>query len=323
MTFVLYGISALQHWLAIHAGQPIRACSHHPNLPTRGIRANEAEAILGAFPYLSHPLHVLAGKPVKDSRPSLVLHHTWTALLPSRTFVRLTTNAYASTPELAFVQATKSLTLVDAIRLGFELCGTYSLDPTSPGGFRQRPPLTTPRRMNACLEQMAGAHGVKKARRAVRYLLPHSASPAETNLAMALTLPYTLGGYGLGGAELNGIVGASPRGRAVSGKDHLRCDLLWRDKLVGAEYDSDREHTGSERIARDSHRRNSLMHLGITSVTFTRMQFNSLDECDRTARTLAKYLGKRIQPRCPDFRRCQIDLRRCLRSDPPWMPRRR
>ena len=77
----------------------------------------------------------------------------------------------------------------------------------------------------------------------------------------------------------------------MSGSAFFSCDLFWPDGGVAVEYDSDMFHTGSERIARDSERRNALSYLGISVVTVTRRQVMSAVGCDRIARLLEKHLG--------------------------------
>ncbi|MCL1895345.1 MAG: hypothetical protein FWG03_02225 [Clostridiales bacterium] len=113
-----------------------------------------------------------------------------------------------SSPEFCFLQMAGQLTLAKLIELGYELCGVYSMpnadDKNVPErGFYNRQPLTSIKKLKAFLDSMPGVKGRKKAMRALRYLRDGSASPMETKLAILLTLPYMLGGYGFSLPEMN------------------------------------------------------------------------------------------------------------------------
>lgn len=46
-------------------------------------------------------------------------------------------------PEAVFLQLARRLDMVSLVKLGMELCGTYSIYPAAQGGFRSREPLTS------------------------------------------------------------------------------------------------------------------------------------------------------------------------------------
>ena len=65
----------------------------------------------------------------------------------------------------------------------------------------------------------------------------------------------------------------------------------------------------AERIANDASRRNALESLGLTVVTATWRHVTNYKEYNRFARILAKHLGTRIRPNCPDYPNRQLALR--------------
>lgn len=136
-----------------------------------------------------------------------------------------------------------------------------------------------------------------------------SASPRESTLAELITLPCHRGGSGIENPEMNAVIPISSSNRWATDRSSFRCDLLWRDQGVAVEYDSTLCHTGAERIANDASRRNALESLGLTVVTATWRHVTNYKEYNRFARILAKHLGTRIRPNCPDYPNRQLALR--------------
>ena len=147
-------------------------------------------------------------------------------------------------------------------------------------------------------------------RRALRWAIDGSASPMETNTALLLCLPPLEGGYGFELPTMNAMVGAGLRQRSVTRRSCYRCDLFWERGKVAVEYDSDLWHTGAERIASDSARRNALAAMGITVVDVTRLQINDLAEFDRIAHVLARLLGKTLRRPSAKQMRKRVELHR-------------
>lgn len=83
---------------------------------------------------------------------------------------------------------------------------------------------------------------------------------------------------------------------------------------MAVEYDSDAYHTGAERIASDASRRNALSYLGNAVVTVTRAQVLDCDGMDKTARAIAKLLGKRLRFDDRTWKPARLALRRELLS---------
>ena len=245
-------------------------------------------------------------------------------MLPEGCIVKVIDGLYVSSPEMCFFQMAAELSLVKKIELGFEFCGTYSL--LIPGFEYQNPEvekrgfgnrnnaITSKKKLEALLARMVGRCGQRPHTKTLRYLIDGSASPMETVLTMLLTLPHKYGGYGLPLPELN-----KPRVSRVSDRKStrnnvlnksLRCDLEWPAANVAVEYDSDTYHTGPQRIAKDSIRRNQLTTSGKRIITVTKDQVYDETEFDTVARQIAENLGWRLRDnRSEGFSEARSELR--------------
>ncbi|MCL2826363.1 MAG: hypothetical protein FWD72_03050, partial [Eggerthellaceae bacterium] len=133
-----------------------------------------------------------------------------------------------------------------------------------------------------------------------------------TKLAMFLTLPFKLGGYGFSMPKLNHRITLPKSARGYFSKKYYVCDLFWPDGKVAVEYDSDQNHTGSERIANDSNKRNALAMAGVRVVSITRLQLFSSSEFESSARTIALHLGRRLFSKKSGFPAAHRELRKLL-----------
>lgn len=227
-----------------------------------------------------------------------------------RSFMRIEDGLYVSTPEMAFCEMASVLSLERLIALGFELCGTYRRASTFGLARYDATPLTSPGALASFIEKSPQFKGVKKARRALPCILAGSASPRESELAMLLCLPYSLGGYGLPHPTMNAEM-PLPKNVAATGRSSLRCDLYWPAARLDVEYDSAEFHSAERLLANDSMRRIALESMDVTSVNLTAEHLRRASLFDGAAQGIARILGKRV--RLPgDFRLKQERLWREL-----------
>ena len=227
-----------------------------------------------------------------------------------RSFMRIEGGLYVSTPEMAFCEMASVLSLERLIALGFELCGTYRRASTFGLARYDATPLTSPGALASFIEKSPQFKGVKKARRALPRILAGSASPRESELAMLLCLPYSLGGYGLPHSTMNAEM-PLPKNVAATGRSLLRCDLYWPAARLDVEYDSAEFHSAERLLANDSMRRIALESMDVTSVNLTAEHLRRASLFDEAAQGIARILGKRV--RLPgDFRLKQERLWREL-----------
>ena len=329
MTWIVTHQSALEFWRKTDIeGSLIEKtpCAIKPQAKPLDAKELRIEDFQG----LTIPLHVLVGSD-NARKVNRNLHcHICSGEFPKGSFVRMGSGLTVSPPELCFLQMADTLSLVDLIALGFELCGAYRLPAVNSfvgqntignvesednKGFRGDLPLTSINSLNTYIAKAANLKGSIKARRALLFIADGSASPMETILAMLLTLPYKLGGYGFAKPLLNYRIEV-PAGGKSTGKPrqskYYYCDLYWPDKKVDVEYDSDAYHTGSERIAQDAIRRNALSSMGITVVTVSRIQIAKPLNMRELAEILSKLLRKRLNYPKKEFTYRQRELMRQL-----------
>ncbi len=149
------------------------------------------------------PISLLVSKEANRRRSQNLSPHIWSEKHPSRSFYKVEEGLYMSTPEATFFQLGNSLSLVQLITIGYELCGSYGLNDQADKGFVRKDPRSNPRFIKRYLDKCSRLHGIKTAKRASNYVVEGSASPMESLLSMLLCLPPLLGGFGLPRPELN------------------------------------------------------------------------------------------------------------------------
>lgn len=110
---------------------------------------------------LSRPAHILVPDKRSRCQSGHVVSHVCRAPVPPRSLVPISEDAYSSTPELCFVHMADSLTFSRLVCLGFELCGSYSLNAANPKGFVGRIPLSSASRIATYLDDAGGMRGIR------------------------------------------------------------------------------------------------------------------------------------------------------------------
>lgn len=209
-----------------------------------------------------------------------------------------------ASPELLFLELANRLSIQRLILLGLQLC---SFPPGEP--FKA---ITTKQKLIRFLAKAQGQRGHRKALRAVKYLEDGSASVMESLTYMFLTLPHTLGGYGLSGAVFNHqirIKGGIPT--------HFRqrscfADLYYKQAKIAVEYESYAYHSRPQDQGKDAIRSIILNRQGIRVLHMNTIQLYDIHACNDFAHALATRLGKRIQVRTNDFVKMCIQMRELL-----------
>lgn len=263
-------------------------------------RAKEhAKRYLASDPHAQ--LILIGENPSHQIRGSNV--HTHRSIPPRSFMAAPSQNDYeqvlVSVPEFCFLQMASLLPIEKLIAFGFELCGSYAR--SSQGTLFGTRPLTTPRKLAEFLSRATGFHGIKQAKRALRYILPRSASPMETALTMQLCLPYLLGGYGLPKPKLNKRIDLPSNARKQAHSSFYVCDLYWENEALAIEYDSDFAHAGINKTVQDALRRSILTGVGISVLSVTWAQVLDADALNKIAHIIANNTGKRLRCNDPSF----------------------
>lgn len=250
--------------------------------------------------------------------------HVWSRLPEADAFFALSSDVYLSTPEFCFVQLARDLSFLELLQVGFALCGSYFVAEDE-RGFVQLEPLTTIEKLEAFIGRCKGLGGVKKARRALRYLAEGARSPMETVVDLLLTLPRRLGGYGLARAELNYRVGLSGEHARLARARYCLLDLCWPKHKFALEYNGAAYH---QNRVNDENRRMALVQLGWT-VQFlgSEQVFDDLSR-NNVVRIIAKAIGKNLRRPSPACESARIALLEFLKpkwdmtsqkwTKPPW-----
>lgn len=324
MAVLLGHMTALEYWRSLATMRDARL--HDALVGSQAERrriTNMLQQKLAAAPSRQDSLAYLADYPDADVITVGKHAHSRNAFLLSRRIASLPAHScvqanahhqakplYVCTPEFCFLQMAQQLSLEELIALGFELCGTYAIQ--NEGTVYDALPLTTPEKLKAFLSHISGAKGIAPARRAAKYIIAGSASPMETALAMFLTLPYSLGGYGFSQPQLNYRIDIPASLANVVRSHYFVCDLFWPDASLAIEYDSNLAHAGINRTVHDSMRQSVLTGIGISVLSVTWPQVKDRNAFEQLAHVVARQTRKRLQYKNPEFIRHHLNLRNKL-----------
>lgn len=185
---------------------------------------------------------------------------------------------YVSSPEFTFLQAAAGRSPIEILELGYYLCGSFSIGEKGCGYTGQRAPLTTPENIARFLDSASGAYGVRKARSALRYLLPNAASPMEVLLVLALVLPPRLGGWGFPEIQVNQRIDVDEHLRVIAEADFFVGDIYLPSVNGDVEYDSEEFHTGRWRADHTQARRNVLEVMDVKTMSATWSQLSDFEK---------------------------------------------
>ena len=258
-------------------------------------------------------LHVLASSE-NDRRISRThVAHQWEGRIPDGGLYGFGDGTYVCSPGFAFLQLASALKEVELIALACELSGCYLFDRYQERGFRtRREPLVTLEGIEQFLLGAKGAYGQQKAMRALRHAVPNAASPREALVALLLTLPRRMGGYGLPVPHMNHAIDLSPAARRLCGKGFLRVDLCYPDCRLAIEYLGARDHEGVRAMRSDRSRTNALVEMGYSVIEITSNQLHDIMAFDVIAMQIAGRLGYYIRKEHRGALDRRIDLRRAL-----------
>lgn len=223
-------------------------------------RKELSESILRSYGLLQRPIHQLVPAQ-RHACPgdATRLHRCGLAEIPPGLVKQVGGDAYCAGPELTFVQMAGETSLLGAVVLGHELCGSYAHFSQLISGFYERPPLTSVSKLNTAIDQLKGMRGLGAAREALRWVRDRSASPMETVVSCMLTLPSSMGGFGMVAPELNHKVELDDAEARVAGTKEPKIDTAYLEVLVGVEFDGAEYHRDAEH---DRMRREALSHKG-------------------------------------------------------------
>lgn len=256
------------------------------------------------------PIHVM----VPDCFAIRSSDHVQLHCVPSNvvvhTFLEIAPNVLVVSPELLFVQFGHQFPLGALIALGYEMCGSYSLDD---GSKLVRAPLSSLSLLKTFASKAKKIHGIYQAKRALQFVCSKSASVMESEVSALATTSVKWGGYGLPPARLNEPVTLSRRAASLARSTTIVLDAFWPDQMLALEYEGRRAHGDEHQRIRDSRRRDALNADGIEVLTITSPQFASYIEFDSLMDQVRLKLGKRKGSFPIDYLQRQGALRQEMR----------
>lgn len=209
-----------------------------------------------------------------------------------------------SSPQLLFLELANELDIHHLILFGLILV-------SHPPGKPQEA-LTNIQLLSNLAENLPSFTGCSKAKRALLYIKDGAASLMEALAFMFLTLPHSLGGYGLIGVSLNCRIGLLDEAQRRLGQRSCFIDLYYKKEKLAVEYDSFTHHNSPGEQAKDMLRASALERQGITVMRLGTVQLFDKSACEEFAYNLAHRLNRRLRIRNKCFKLEQLSLRALL-----------
>lgn len=265
----------------------------------------------GAKRSLSNAVDItLTNSNERYQRKKHIVHYCLLDLPPSARVHK--DGALVSSPPLVFLELAPHLDLQQVILLGLLLVAHQTGKPSTA--------ITTKQRIESLVNALPTHKGYYKAKQALKYIENGASSLMEAIAFMLLTLPYSLGGYGLAGAVLNHEVALSKPSQERLNQRRCFIDLYYPEFKLAVEYDSFAHHNTPAQQAKDMLRASALERQGISTMRFSTMQLYKRSAFEEFANNLATRLNRRIRIRNKKFEAAHKALRALLPQQSPKQP---
>ncbi|MDO5329169.1 MAG: hypothetical protein Q4E88_03615 [Coriobacteriia bacterium] len=259
----------------------------------------------------SYKLDVLLDRVNKKARNSLINCHSCKYRLSAENFYNivsddevLNTTLFNSivivSPELAIFQLSRIVPVWRLLQWTIELMGNYAIDINCQFGFTKcKPLITNLKNMKNLTISLSNSKLSNNSNLilCIDYAASGSVSPAETNLYILLCGPRKLGFFQIRKLIFNIEIELSDEAIKISGQNSVTPDLLYLNKKVAIEYDSDAFHTNNYQDQKDKRRIMALTHDGWKVFVVTAFQINNYNSFCQLALDILKACGqdKRIR----------------------------
>ena len=260
------------------------------------------------------PIDVVVPKAEMRMRSPLIRAHSSSVPLGTNNLFFIDTDIAVCRMPAVLVQLARGRGLVNLARIAYEMTGTYGLDvsPSSDAVQDLRPLVDLGELRGYARSCLAtSTRGSRLAVDALKYVVPNSNSPRETDVAIILMLPRSMGGFDMPGFVMNPSIKLSDRLAAIVGSDTLRPDFFWPDKRVILEYESRKYHRTPAAINRDERRRRAFESEGYRVMRLMNDVLMTNDELNSFMTQLAQNLGLRRRAASPHM----LEQRRGLREE--------
>lgn len=315
-TLIIGHNTALEFWRAARVAsdnlqEPEVVGRTYGRLPqTPSSLARRAIALCGAEP----PIDAVAPKAGARMKSRLVRPHSSSAPLTANSLFFIDDDIAVCRMPVVLVQLARGTTLVDLARIAYEMTGTYGFDagPSSDVVQDLRPLLDLGELKGYARSCCAtGVRGSRRAFGALKYVVANSNSPRETDVAIILMMPRSMGGFDMPEFVMNPSIKLSDHLATIVGSGTLKPDFYWPHKKVILEYESDEYHNKLPSISRDERRRRAFESEGYHVMRLMNDVLKSNDELNSFMTQLAQTLGLTRRPATQRM----LDLRRGLREE--------
>ena len=180
--------------------------------------------------------------------------------LPSSSLIWAGRHTCFASPELIVIQLASQLSPVKLAQIIMELTGYYSLPPEASGNLETKtrraalvnlempktvynlPPVTTLERIRSLAQYTRMVRARATLCAALDIALEHAASPVESTLALAFSIPVDQGGYGMEKPLLNACISVPEDKRDYLSQRHYYPDIFFASCKTDLEYESTEFH---------------------------------------------------------------------------------
>lgn len=247
------------------------------------------------------PLDLVSPYGVRGQSDRIRLHRAGSSMCEN-SFVLARNHVLVAIPELVFLEAAASYSMIELAKLGMELCGTYALDTRCEDGFAPRRRICGVGRIKRYLSRCRYVPGLQLARRVADRLMDASNSPLESKVMLALTLPPKYGGLGLRAPTLNERHEATSLQAETIGEHQYFFDAKWsgtkrsgRRYSVDCEVDSHAHFNDASKARADVARKDDVQFMRSTHISITSDDFRSAESFMKKGLMIAKLIGQRVR----------------------------
>ena len=280
MDLVLDGPTALEFWRSSLVAARPRALRYAPALLT-DFGSISTAIIASRMAYTEGtpgPIDLLMDSPGERRVSPAINCRAWTGgALPRGSIYRISDRLAVVGPELALVRSATGLTRLELVRAATDLCGTFSINAEHRMDLQERAPVTSVSRIRSYLESLPRVNGARLLRAVTPWLIEHSASPRETSMSLALSLPTRMGGQGLPHHAANERIDLSAESVRLTRRAYLVGDAVWSHEKLVLEYNSNKHHDTEEELEFDFEKITALQSLGYTVLPVSTNHFNDYD----------------------------------------------
>lgn len=188
-------------------------------------------------------ISVLVGSQGLRRKSPYATTHLFDGQPPEGSFLRLDDGVFLPSPCFCLLLQARELHLIELCQmLGFYM-GTEQIEIEANGETKKvtLSPLVNEEELSLYLQSARGVRGIAALGDALRWTCAGAASPKETDLQLALTLPWSYGGFGLKQPIMNYKIDLHGEAKRLYPHDSCRIDLAWKESSFGLEFQG-KEH---------------------------------------------------------------------------------